>query len=73
MCRHRIVRTSVGTSSGSDVCGHSVRKSGQSGQARLRERSITQWEKSRSIGSRKTAISGMAGLNACIRSRACGQ
>ena len=62
MCRHRMVRTSSGTSSGSEVCGHSVRKSGQSGQARLRERSITQWENSRSSGSRNTAISGMSGL-----------
>ena len=62
MCRHRMVRTSSGTSSGSEVCGHSVRKSGQSGHARLRERSITQWENSRSSGSRNTATSGMSGL-----------
>jgi hypothetical protein len=56
---------------GAYVVGHlvgqrGVRPLGQEvrpvGQARLRERSITQWENERSSGSRKTATSGMSAL-----------
>ena len=50
------------TEVGSDVGRNSVRNPGQSGQSGCRVRSIVQCEKSLSIGSRNTAISGMSGL-----------